>query len=290
MPALTFSKWSSGGNTTLFLHDVAAPPRRQAAWARAVLHPAVLGAEQAGCVSMAARTLHMAGGEFCVNASRAFGALLALSGPGAGAAPLCADVSVSGWTGPVRLTVRGRAPRWEVSARLRLPPGCRPETHAGGRIVRLPGITHLLLPLGDGAAPPDLPERARSAIRAAGLEDEAAAGIIWWKPRARGAAMFPVVRVRDAGTLVAENACGSGALALALELALQNGHGECDLLQPSGSVLHVRLAPPGEDGALEAEIDGPVVLLARGRVWPDTADTTDTADAADAADTADAGN
>ena len=72
----------------------------------------------------------------------------------------------------------------------------------------------------------------------------------------------------------------SGALALALELALQNGHGECDLLQPSGSVLHVRLAPPGEDGALEAEIDGPVVLLARGRVWPDTADTTDTADAA----------
>lgn len=275
MPALTFSKWSSGGNTTLFLHDVDAPPRRQAAWARAVLDPAVLGAEQAGCVATEARTLRMAGGEFCVNASRAFGALLALGAPGSGASPFRADVSVSGWTGPVRLTVRGAAPRWEVSALLRLPAACRPETHADGRIVRLPGITHLLLPLKDGTRPPDLLARARSAINAAGLEDEAAAGVIWWTPRARGAAMLPVVRVRDADTLVAENACGSGALALALELALRSGRGECDLLQPSGSVLHVRLGSPGEDGALEAEIDGPVVLLARGRVWPDAADAPD---------------
>lgn len=275
MPALTFSKWSSGGNTTLFLHDVDAPPHRQAAWARAVLDPAVLGAEQAGCVSTDARTLRMAGGEFCVNAGRAFGALLALIRPGSGATPLCTDIAVSGWTGPVRLTVRGGAPRWEVSARLRLPPACRPETHAGGRIVRLPGIAHLLLPLEDDAASPDLLERARSAINAAGLEDEAAAGVVWWKPREHGAAMLPVVRVRDAGTLVAENACGSGALALALELALRHGRGEYDLLQPSGSVLHVRLDPPREDGALEAEIDGPVVLLARGRVWPDAADAPD---------------
>lgn len=273
MPALTFSKWSSGGNTTLFLHDVDAPPHRQAAWARAVLDPAILGAEQAGCVRTDSRALRMAGGEFCVNASRAFGALLALTG--SGATPFHTDISVSGWTGPVRLTVRGCAPRWQVSARLRLPAACRPETHAPGRLVRLPGIAHLLLPLEGDAAPPDLLTRARTAISVAGLEDEAASGIIWWKPRAHGAVMIPVVRVRDAGTLVAENACGSGALALALELASRYGRRECDLLQPSGSVLHVRLTPCREDGAREAEIDGPVVLLARGRVWPDTTDAPD---------------
>lgn len=273
MPALTFSKWSSGGNTTLFLHDVDAPPHRQAAWARAVLDPAVLGAEQAGCIETETRTLHMAGGEFCVNASRAFGALLAHAG--SGATPFRADISVSGWNGPVRVTVRGRAPRWQVSARLRLPPACRPEPHADGRLVRLPGIAHLLLPLEDDAAPRDLLPRARAAISAAGLEDEAASGVIWWRPRAHGAVMIPVVRVRDAGTLVAENACGSGALALALELAFRHGHRECDLLQPSGSILHVRLAPCPEDGAQEADIDGPVVLLAQGRVWPDAADVPD---------------
>lgn len=273
MPVLTFSKWSSGGNTTLFLHDVDAPPHRQAAWARAVLAPSLLGAEQAGCVWPNARTLRMAGDEFCVNASRAFGALLALTG--SGATPFHADINVSGWTGPVRLTVRGRAPRWEVNARLRLPPACRPETRAGCRLVRLPGITHLLLPLEDDATPPALLPRAFSAIRAAGLEGEAASGVIWWKPRARGAAMIPVVRVRDAGTLVAENACGSGALALALELAFRDGRRECELLQPSGSSLQVRLGLPLEDGGREADIDGPVRLLARGRIWLDATDAPD---------------
>lgn len=271
MPVLTFSKWSSGGNTTIFLHDADAAPQRQAAWARAVLDPAVLGAEQAGCVSLAARTLRMAGGEFCVNASRAFGALLALTGP-------CPDrllqenIHVSGWNDSVRVAVRGDAPCWEVSARLMLPAACRPETHADSRLVRLPGITHLLLPLEDASPPPDLRAHAWTALREAGLDAEAAAGIIWWRLDRRGAIMFPVVHVRDAGTLIAENACGSGALALALELALSHGQQECELLQPSGSVLHVRLTAPGIDGRMEAEINGPVMLLARGHVWLDGAD------------------
>lgn len=271
MPQLTFSKWSSGGNTTLFLHAADASPRQQAAWARAVLDPHVLGAEQAGCVSLAGRSVRMAGGEFCVNASRAFGALLAL-----GAAPeggeWRGEISVSGWEGPVEITVRGAEPRWEVAARLALPAGTGPLTHAGGRLVRLPGISHLLLPLEDTAPPPDLPLRARAALDAAGLLAEAAAGVIWWQPLPDGARMLPVVHVRDAGTLVAENACGSGALALALELAVSRGLTCCELAQPSGSVLQVRLAPPSADGRVSAEISGPVTLLARGRVWLDAAD------------------
>ena len=279
MPALTFSKWSSGGNTTIFLHDCDAPPEWQAAYARAVLSPHVLGAEQAGAVSLSRRSLRMAGGEFCVNASRAFGALLAL-------APRCrdsafeAEICVSGWEGPVRLTVRGSEPRWQVAARLLLPPVTRPEAVAGvpsgARLVRLPGISHLLLPLPDGASlPPDLAESAREALGRAGLLDEAAAGAIWWRPVGPGFAMTPVVHVRDARTLVAESACGSGALALALQLADRSGLCECDLTQPSGSRLRVRVGEPGADGSVEARIDGPVTLLARGRVWLEAADGKD---------------
>ena len=272
MPALTFSKWSSGGNTTIFLHAANAAHDVQQAWARAVLDPAILGAEQAGCVAPERRTLRMAGGEFCVNASRAFGALLSLTRTAPDGERREEEIRVSGWEGPVRLSVRGQVPHWQVSARLTLPAASGPEDHAGGRLVRLPGIAHLLLPLTDAPLPEALVARARETLAVAGLMDEAAAGVIWWRPESRGAAMFPVVHVRDAATLVAENACGSGALALALELALRHGVRQCELIQPSGSRLRVRLGAPLADGGVEAEIDGPVTLLARGRVWLDAAD------------------
>lgn len=275
MPALTFSKWSSGGNTTIFLHDPDLPPQLQAACARAVLAPGILGAEQAGTISLSRRSLAMAGGEFCVNASRAFGALLALSAH-ADDDMFRETVHVSGWDGPVRLTVRGAPPRWQVEARLALPPDARPERPGalppGARLVRLPGISHLLLPLDGPQLPPNLLMAARAALDGAGLLGEAAAGAIWWRREGPAFAMTPVVHVRDARTLVAENACGSGALALALELAASHGLRECQLTQPSGSLLQVRVGAPGADGRVEAHIDGPVTLLARGRVWLDSAD------------------
>ena len=271
MPALTFSKWSCGGNTTLFLHDVDAPPERQTAWARAALAPDVLGAEQAGTVSLSRRSLRMVGGEFCVNASRAFGALLALDSAHSDQNPLQLEISVSGWQSPVSLTVRGRKPCWEVAARLDLPSSLRPEAHGRGCIVRLPGISHLLLPLEDAPLPADLLSEAQAALLAAGLADEAAAGVVWWRPTPLGASMTPVVQVPAAGTLVAEQACGSGALALALELARRSGLRCCQLSQPSGSSLKVSLSIPAQ-GALEAEISGAAKLLALGRVWLDAKD------------------
>ncbi|MBD5646857.1 MAG: hypothetical protein HDQ89_04315 [Desulfovibrio sp.] len=275
MPELTFSKWSSGGNTTIFLHDADMPPESQAACARAVLAPEILGAEQAGTVSLAGRSLRMAGGEFCVNASRAFGALLALSSL-TGDAIWRGEVRVSGWEGPVELTVRGAAPRWQVAARLTLAPETGPESvpglPAGARLVRLPGISHLLLPLEGTHLPPDLTGSARALLKKADLLGEAAAGVIWWRPEGTGFAMTPVVHVRDAHTLVAENACGSGALALAMELSARHGLGEWRLAQPSGSHLKVRVGAPGADGRVEAHIDGPVTLIARGRVWLDWGD------------------
>ena len=71
MPALTFSKWSPGGNTTLLFPDTGQRPAEQARLAALALDPAMLGGEQAGFVHLAQGRLRMAGGEFCVNASRA---------------------------------------------------------------------------------------------------------------------------------------------------------------------------------------------------------------------------
>ena len=82
MPALTFSKWSPGGNTTLLFPDSGQRPAEQARLAALALDPAMLGGEQAGFVHLAQGKLRMAGGEFCVNASRAVGALLAYTAQG----------------------------------------------------------------------------------------------------------------------------------------------------------------------------------------------------------------
>ena len=70
---------SPGGNTTLFFPLEGRSAAEQARLARLALDPQNLGGEQAGFVDPRERRLRMAGGEFCVNASRAFGALLAFS-------------------------------------------------------------------------------------------------------------------------------------------------------------------------------------------------------------------
>ena len=122
MPALDFSKWSPGGNTTLFFPAAGLDAARQAELARQAMRPDSLGAEQAGFVSVEERRLRMAGGEFCVNATRAFGALLAFRESASPEATLQGiarqklanehryEVQVSGWQTPIRLQVRGTSP------------------------------------------------------------------------------------------------------------------------------------------------------------------------------------
>ena len=54
------------------------------------------------------------------------------------------------------------------------------------------------------------------------------------------------------------------ALALALLLAAKGNRKPLDIMQPGGSSLHVHI-PDDDQG--KAFIDGPVDLVARGRVW-----------------------
>lgn len=287
MPALTFSKWSPGGNTTLLFPDCGQRPAEQARLAALALDPAMLGGEQAGFVHLAHGKLRMAGGEFCVNASRAVGALLActaqcanpeqglLEGLAHGAEqaehapPRCHErldeIHVSGWQSPVRLRTRGTAPLWQVEALLRLPACSITTVEEGAHLVRLPGISHLLLGGPAHPLPDDCYAVAAQLRQRHGLENEPAAGVIWWRECQGQLEMLPLVHVRDADTTFLENACGSGALALALVLSRSGARRAFSIMQPGGSALDVRLFT--ENGEEMAGVDGPVALVARGKVW-----------------------
>ena len=289
MPALTFSKWSPGGNTTLLFPDAGQRPAEQARLASLALDSSMLGGEQAGFVNLSQHKLRMAGGEFCVNASRAVGALLAYtaqySGPEQGVLDGIAprseqkteavapaehpvrldEIQVSGWQTPVRLRIRGSAPLWQVEALLRLPEYSITTIEKGAHLVRLPGICHLLLGGATHPLPDDCHAVAAQLRQLHGLEAEPAAGVIWWRECQGLLDMLPLVHVRDAGTTFLENACGSGALALALCLARAGTRRSFSIMQPGGSALDVRLF--AESGLDMAGIDGPVSLVARGKVW-----------------------
>lgn len=274
MAALTFCKWSPCGNTTLLFPVYGLDAARQARLAAAALDAACLGGEQAGFVDMRARSLRMAGGEFCVNAARAFGAQLALEESGARQSlvdgegdprDFRCEISVSGWPSPVGIHARGFGSRWHVAARLSLPPCPVSRPAPGVTLVRLPGIVHLLM---DGATHM-LPENCLAAAamlrRDHDLDKEPACGVIWWRRRQQQLEMLPVVHVRDAGTDFLEGACGSGALALALSLYEKGRPHRLFLLQPSGGLLDVGIMQDGD--GLVAEVDGEVQLVAQGRVW-----------------------
>lgn len=261
-----FSKWDPSGNVTILMPEgLGLPSAALTAWA---LDPRRAGGEQAGFCDEAARAMRMAGGEFCVNATRCFGAWLALreeragKPAGEGSARVYV-VRVSGWDDPVSLSVEGRAPSWFVTASLvvTLP---EPEVPApGARVLRLPGITHVLVDERVIPLPSDPMAAGREMMASLDLLGEPACGVVWWREGDGGPAITPIVRVRDIDTLFAEKACGSGSMALALLLAREGGGRRFDVRQPSGDALTVTL-DDWIDGAMAVHVSGRVRLTLEG--------------------------
>lgn len=273
MGALSFTKWSPSGYTTLLFPADAVPGAQQAATAAQALMPHLLGGEQAGFCQLRERRLRMAGGEFCVNATRAFGALLALEeartarqegGRHDAMQKYAFSVQVSGWQGPVGVRVRGGLPEWQVAADLELPACPVQQPAPGVTLVRLPGIAHLLLDERH-VFPEDFLAASALLRREYELAALPASGVVWWRQVQHQLEMFPVVHVRDAGTTCLENACGSGALALGLRLCPAGARRVFTILQPGGEPLTVTV--DRQDGAMQATVEGPVRLVAEGRLW-----------------------
>lgn len=258
MAIARFSKFSPGGNDTLFIH---APHPTRKSCARIFKS---LGGEQWGRVDIVSRKLVMAGGEFCVNAARAFGALLDMGENGDKAAPEREyEIEISGWPCKIILAVSGAFPDWRVAARLPLPPCPIELVDKRHYLVHLPGIRHLLY-FGGAAALPENADHIHAAekkCRQFGLTGPGALGIVHCRQNASTYNILPYIKVPEADTAMIEGACGSASLALALALFRERGIEEITVGQPRSS-LDVGLARTSS--GLLAVISGPVTFAMSG--------------------------
>ncbi|MBO4369271.1 MAG: hypothetical protein J5803_04150 [Desulfovibrio sp.] len=263
MHPIPFSKWSPCGNTTLFF-PASVDKKLWALIAQKSLCDTDLCAEQVGFIHEDKRMLSMAGGEFCLNAARAFGALLAMrknEGKTENSVSTT-TIQVSGWPTPVLVRAEGQTPHWRVTATLTLPDTPIEELGEGIVLVRLPGISHLLL---DQTSHPwsgreDAIQTFQTLQNKYDLKREACLGCIWWQRNEKKMSIRPLVFVREPHSLIFENSCGSASLALAL---FSKPAEPLSIRQPSGDTLTL-IIQPNENSI---HITGPVTLVAQGTYY-----------------------
>lgn len=241
------------GNITLFVLDPV-PKGERAQLAGRLMELTQLHGEQVGflcppeqgCVGR----MEMAGGEFCGNATRAFGMLMAKEQGGLSQV----RVEVSGCDHPVVVDVDLQA----GTARSEMPlPLWVKEVQTGGtagKLVHLGGIAHLVVEHVEPSQ--DFFDQAEPVFSdIPGLD---AYGVIFLEPET--GKMTPLVKVPAANTLVWEGSCGSGSLACAVAQSegLPEGEFARDYIQPAGVVRATAVRRAGAVTA--AYIGGPVTL------------------------------
>lgn len=241
------------GNITIFVLDPVERAQRAHIAARIMALPG-LGCEQVGFLCQPREggdgRMEMMGGEFCGNATRAFGLLLAQKLGG----PAQVRVETSGCDHVV--TVDTDLAAGTARSEMPLPLWLRPARAAGhsGTLVHLGGIAHLVVE--DAEPSLDFFQAAEPLFRE--LEGLDAYGVIFLDT-AQGK-MTPLVKVPATDTLVWEGSCGSGSLAAALSQSagLEEGEFARDYLQPAGVVRATVVRRNGSVTA--AYIGGPVTL------------------------------
>lgn len=237
------------GNITLFVLDPVLPGDRGALAARLMAGTDI---EQVGflCPPLHGNDarMEMAGGEFCGNATRAFGMFTAQRlGK---REQVC--VEVSGCDRPLTVEID-----WDKhTARTQMPlprsAGRAEADGCPGILVDLGGIAHFVV---EGAAPSqEFFEKAESLF--GNIPDLDAYGVIFLEP----GKMTPLVKVPAANSLVWEGSCGSGTLAAAVAQSLDAPDGPFvrSYIQPAGTVEATVVRQNSE--AVAAYIGGPVEL------------------------------
>ena len=248
------------GNITLFvLSPVEAGMR--AGIAEKLFGLEEFGAEQAGYRCEPAPGydghLEMSGGEFCGNAARAYGMLLAQEAGIRGKAHLVLEVS--GAEGPVEVDADTEA--GTARAKMPLPKMIRRMEAGGvpGVLVHFGGIAHFVT---ESTEPSEdfLKIAERDVFSGLGTLD--AYGIMFFD--SRSGKLVPLVKVPAANSLFWEGSCGSGSLAslVAVTADSPDGRYEMDLIQPAGVVRAEAEKKDGRFTALyiggSAVIDPPV--------------------------------
>lgn len=284
---VSFAKLSPTGNITILLRGDF-PPSERAAMSMKVIDVHHLHAEQAGAIRYEpVPRLDMMGGEFCLNGTRAFAALLAFEGKlEERDGEFYGAVESSGADGPLSVRVRliNESTAHAAVRMLMTEPPIPEELEPGVWLVRLPGIWHLLLdtalhpiPLGTGRhlVPMDaelIDESARWRQKY-GLETQEAAGVTRFRQEGRRLSIVPVVWVALTNSACVETACGSGSLAAVLlaakSLAPVQSHqtthgirGEWQVEQ-AGGVLEIAPDPTGYG----IWVGGNVQRIAEGEVF-----------------------
>ena len=290
MHGLPFFKYSPSGNMTLLVVDPGLSARERAAIARRIMNDDHVGAEQVGYIDTRSSLprLEMMGGELCVNACRSMAALLHAENrltPKTGLLPTDPEygwkyglLQSSGVTVPLEVRARsldsGDFPaRHEAGVCLRLPAFPKiVELDKGIALLRLPGISHLVLDSRHHAFPADWRSETEALRHRFALEEDEAVGCLWLD--ITGLALTPVVWVNATEMAHLETACGSGTLACALYLsAIQKDiehSAPIRIRQYGGEILEVRLN--ATEDTLEAWISGNVDCVARGELFIDMAE------------------
>lgn len=291
MIKFNFYKFSPAGNTTVFLEipddgnenfygATELNPELRSYYCKESLN--AVGGEQAALTNLSKNYFCMGDGEFCGNACRAFGALLALKEERLfknlkeQIPDYVKAYSASlGNFGSVMLEVTGNTPQWIV--KVILPENKNmifQELEKNHVLVSMGGITHLLVNC-DALPDKDTGQKLFSEkLNKFSLKPDPAAGIIWWTKNLRNQIeIYPFVQTTSINCGLPESSCASGSLALASFL----GYSEpLSILQPSGKFLNINLNESSnnpEDAQdyraykNKTSISGPVELAAVGQIW-----------------------
>lgn len=268
MQSFLFSKFSPAGNTTIFLHSGNDSPLREY-YCRVALGHDSLCAEQAAFANTEEHYFIMGGGEFCVNACRAFGALLdcaASTNPPTPAARTF-EINASGWPEKIPLLVRGQQPYWQVAAGLNLS-NCSMESLDNDQyLVHMPGISHLLSGCNTFPTVDEALQQGPTMAKNCGICNCQAYGSVWWRKASDDLLeILPFVHVEKSDTSTIEKSCGSASLALSMVIASRAGKEKLKILQPGGDILEIFIPEPANPEKL-AYVEGPVTLIAQGTIW-----------------------
>ena len=249
------------GNITLYVLDPVEKEKR-GSLAEKLLAMEEFQAEQVGykCESAPEFDGHMemAGGEFCGNATRAYGMLMAKEKGLTGKQKL--TLEVSGCETPVEVSLDVDA--GTAKAQMPLPRFVRPERVCGkdGILVHLGGIAHFVV---DGVEPTKEYFDEAEKVIFASMPELDAYGVMF-RDKASGK-LTPLVKVPAATSLYWEGSCGSGSLATVIAETEGEPDGDYakDLIQPAGTVRaevvrkggRVTAAYIGGDVTLDAPVE-----------------------------------
>lgn len=192
--------------------------------------------------------MEMMGGEFCGNATRAFGMLIAREKGGASQVRI--ETSGCDHLVTVDVDLTAGTSRSEMPLPLEVRP-VQVEGHKG-TLVNLGGIAHLVVE--DVEPGQEFFDKAEHLFQ--NIEGLDAYGVMFH----REGRMTPLVKVPAANSLVWEGSCGSGSLASAIAQSENAADGEFtrDYVQPAGVVRATAIRRGGKVAA--AFIGGPVSL------------------------------